>query len=127
MTMNDNTIRDFFHHSRPTTTDEGTYLAELKSRLDAIEEIKRIHDIEIARCRRRAIVASVCGIAIGAAVMAFIILQPVPAPQLNMAFIASVISFVTQWKTFIFIGIAISALVLGLIPWGKSKTHNSLI
>ena len=127
MTMNDNTIRDFFHHSRPTTTDEGTYLAELKSRLDAIEEIKRIHDIEIARCRRRSIVASVCGIAIGAVVMAFIILQPVPAPQLNMAFIASVISFVTQWKTFIFIGIAISALVLGLIPWGKSKTHNSLI
>ena len=127
MTMNDNTIRDFFHHSRPTTTDEGTYLADLKSRLDAIEEIKRIHDIEIARCRRRSIVASVCGIAIGAAVMAFIILQPVAAPKLNTAIIASVLSFVAQWRTFIFTGIAISALVLGLIPWGKSKTHNSLI
>ena len=127
MTMNDNTIRDFFHHSRPTTTDEGTYLAELKSRLDAIEELKRIHDIEIARCRRRAIVASVCGIAFGAAVMAFIILQPVEAPKLNTAIIASVLSFVAQWRTFIFTGIAISALVLGLIPWGKSKTHNSLI
>ena len=125
--MNDNTIRDFFHRSRPTTTDEGIYLAELKSRLDAIEEIKRIHDIAFARCRRRSIVASVCGIAIGAVIMAFIILQPVPAPQLNRTVIASVISFVTQWKTFIFIGIAISALVLGLIPWGKSKTHNSLI
>ncbi|MBQ0124511.1 MAG: hypothetical protein KBS58_06740, partial [Bacteroidales bacterium] len=109
------------------TTDEGTYLAELKSRLDAIEEIKRIHDIEIARCRRRSIVASVCGIAIGAVVVAFIILQPVAAPKLNTAIIASVLSFVAQWKTFIFTGIAISALVLGLIPWGKSKTHNSLI
>ena len=126
MTMNDNTIRDFFHRSRPATTDEGTYLAELKSRLDAIEEIKRIHDIAFARCRRRAIVASVCGIAIGAAVMAFIILQPISAPQLNTAFIASVCSFVAQWKTLIFIAVAISALVFGLIPWDKSKTHNSL-
>ena len=124
--MNDNTIRDFFHSSRPTTTDEGTYLAGLKSRLDAIEEVKRIHDIEIRRCRRRAIVASVCGIAIGAVIMAFIILQPVPAPQLDRTVIVSVISFVAQWKAFIFTGIAISALVLGLIPWGKSKTYNSL-
>ena len=125
--MNDNTIRDFFHQNRPATTDKGTYLAELKSRLDAIEEIKRIHDMEIKRCNRRAIAASVCGIAIGAAIMAFIILQPVPAPQLDRALIASVVSFVAQWKAFIVTGIAISALVLGLIPWGKSKTHNSLI
>ena len=127
MTMNDNTIRDFFHQNRPATTDEGTYLAGLKSRLDAIEEVKRIHDMEIKRCNRRAIAASVCGIAIGAAIMAFVILQPIPAPQLNRTVIASVISFVAQWKAFIFTGIAISALVLGLIPWGKSKTHNSLI
>ena len=125
--MNDNTIRDFFHSNRPTTTDEGTYLTELKSRLDAIEEIKRIHDMEIRRCHCRAIVASVCGIAIGSVIMAFVILQPIPAPQLDKALIASVVSFVAQWKAFIFTGIAISALVLGLIPWGKSKTHNSLI
>ena len=125
--MNDNTIRDFFHQNRPAPADDGAYLTELKSRLDAIEEVKRIHDIEIARCRRRSIVASVCGIAIGAVVMAFIILQPVAAPKLNTAIIASVLSFVAQWKAFIFTGIAISALVLGLIPWSKSKTHNSLI
>ena len=127
MTMNDNTIRDFFHRSRPTTTDEGTYLAELKSRLDAIEEIKRIHDIEIARCRRRTIVSSLCGIGLGAAVMAFIILRPVSVPKLNATFISSAIFFFAQWKAFIFTGIAISAVVLGLIPWGRSKAHNSLI
>ena len=122
MKMNDNEIRDFFQSNRPSTTDEGTYLVALNSRLDAIEEIKRIHDKEAARYRKITALALICGIVIGAAVIAFIIFKPVHAPELDKSLIASVSSFIAEWKTFFIAAIAILALTFGLLPLGKTSS-----
>ncbi len=105
--MNDNNIRDFFHSNRPSTADEGAYLAGLKFKLDSVEELKRIHDIEISRCKRRTIVISVFSIALGAALMAFISLQPVSVLHLDTPLIAPVLSFIAHWEAYIIAGIAI--------------------
>ena len=122
--MNEQLIQDFFHSHRPVTSDEGTYLTGLKSKLDAVEEIKRIRDFESARCRKRVIVAFAFGMVAGAFVAAFIILRPVRLPQFNTELFSSIALFVSHWKKFIMASIAISALVLGLITTRRASSQR---
>lgn len=118
--MNDTEIREFFHQNRPVTADEGTFKAGLNARLDAIEEVKRIHDAEVARCHKVAHACFIAGLALGAAVVALLIMNPVDVPHFDLSMLAPVSAFIAEWKAAFILAIAVLALVLGLIPWGRS-------
>lgn len=126
MMMTDENIKEFFHKNRPATSDNGTYLAALKSKLDAIEEVKRIHDIEVAKCRKQTTLAFIFGVLLGGAVLAVIISLPPFALRQDMTWLVSIVTFVNKWKPLFVAGIAVSALVLGLIPWNKIGRNYSI-
>ena len=119
--MNDNDIREFFHENRPTPADRGTFNIGLHARLNAVEEVKRLHDAEVARCRRTALVTFAAGLLLGALLVVVALLHPVALPHLPAAWLSTVMAFLAEWKEVIELSIALTAIVLGLAPWRRSQ------
>lgn len=120
MSVNDNELREFFHQNRPQTADSGTFMAELNRKMDAMAEIKRIHDAGIRRYRTIALVALVAGILVGAGVITLLLLHPISVPHFENTLLAAAASFLSEWKMVVPGVIALAATILGLIPWGHA-------
>ena len=118
--MNDTQIKEFFKDNRPQTSDEGTFLAGLSARMDAVAEIKRLHDEAIRRYRLIALITLIAGLVVGGLVIAFVLLHPVSAPQLRSDLIARILAFAVEWKYVIFLLIAFAAIAFGLMPHSAS-------
>lgn len=118
--MNDNEIREFFHANRPVVGGADEYAEKLSARMDAIAEIKALHDESIRSARTAVLLTFLVGAVIGAAAIAFILLRPVMLPQLNTSIIVSISSFVEQWKYLLVILVAAAAIAASLLPRRKS-------
>lgn len=126
--MNDDQmIREFFHRNRPATGDEGTYLAGLASKLQAVESIKTIQQEASRRYRKIILLSHICGLVLGLSVAALILAKPeiiekigLPSAMPALSLIRdSITAFVGEWKL-VFIGlIAATSITLALIPWKK--------
>lgn len=127
MTMKDEDIRSFFHQNRPQTASSGEFLSGLSARMDAAAEIKRMHDATVRRYRRISAVTLVAGLAAGILVSTFLLLTPAGTPDIGITAIAaasseiagwktSILGFILQWKSAIFGVIAVSSVVLSLLP-----------
>lgn len=122
MSTNDNEIREFFRHNSPALPDEGTFIAGLSAKMDAVSGIKKLQDEANRQTHIACIIALLCGILAGGAIVAFVLIRPVSAPHFKISIIASVATFIQEWKSVLIALIAISSIILGIVPWGKKKT-----
>ncbi|MGN0201853.1 MAG: hypothetical protein ACI399_02975 [Candidatus Cryptobacteroides sp.] len=125
MNLTERELREFFHKNRPATSDEEAFLAGLDAKLNAIEDVRRLHEAGVADCRKTALAAFLCGMAAGVAAILFLIFNPVSLPTLLPSWSGFISAFVLQWESVISAVAAIAALVLGLIPWGKGRRSFS--
>ena len=120
--MTENELRDFFHSHRPSLSDEGTYLAGLSAKMDKMAEVKEMSEA-IRRQNRLSLAITFClGILLGCAIIAFIILKPISAPQFRIGVISSVISFIAEWRqAFIFL---VAAVVIGISLFSVKRSYR---
>jgi len=128
MNMNDDQIREFFHSNRPVTGDEGTYLAGLSAKLEAVESVKRLQEQSIRRYNRITRWTLIGSVALSSTLTAFFIIHPLDIPSLcapsNLpsasALKAGATTFIRDWKPAVIASIAAISLILGLLPWKKT-------
>lgn len=115
--MNENEIKDYFKSNRPQISDETTFIVGLAARMDAIQEIKNIHDKAVGHSRRIIVLVFFVGIILGGILSSYFILHPASLENLgaNLAAIYSSIS--GEAKSAILILISFGVIVLSLIPF----------
>lgn len=118
--MTENELREYFHTHRPSLSDEGTYLAGLSAKMDKMAEVKRMSEAIQKQNRLNLAIVFCLGILVGSALIAFIILKPISAPQFKVGVISSAIAFVAEWKQIFIILIAALAIGISLISVKKS-------
>lgn len=126
--MKDEEIREFFLQNRPQTSDEGTFLAGLSAKMEAMEEVKSFHDASIRRYRKITVAALVAGIIAGGCISTVLLLNPSAGPgTTTLAAAASAVAswksallgFIIKWKSQILGAIPLAAVILSLIPWRR--------
>lgn len=118
--MTENELREYFHSHRPSLSDDTTYLAGLSAKMDKMAEVKRMSEA-IQKLNRLNLAIVFClEILVGSAIIAFIILKPISAPQYKVGVISSAIAFVAEWKHIFIILIAALAIGISLISVKKS-------
>lgn len=118
--MTDKEIRDFFHQNRPSLIDDTTFLAGLSSKMEAMSEVKKMHDELVLRNRIILAVTFCIGVLVGGGIFAFVILKPVTAPQFKIGLMSSLLSFLAEWKHALFLLITALSIGLSLISIKKS-------
>ena len=119
--MTENELREFFHTHRPSLSDEGTYLAGLSTKMDKMAEVKRMSEAIQKQNRFNLAIVFCLGILAGSAIIAFIILKPISAPQFKAEVISSAIAFVAEWKHMFIVLIAALATGISLFSIKRSS------
>lgn len=121
MKMEDRELREFFHRNRPEISDNGDFIRELSDKMTALEGLKRMQDAERKKSRLILAVAFCAGVLAGAGVLAFSLFKPTTGIQLNSSVLISLLAFLKQWRMVVVIVIAVSAIVVSLLPLRKSE------
>ena len=120
--MTENELREYFHSHRPSLPDETTYLAGLSAKMDKMAEVKKMNEAIQKQNRLNPAIVFCMGILMGSAIIAFIILKPISAPQFRIGIISSAIAFIAEWKqVFIFL---IAALAIGISLVSVKKSYR---
>ena len=120
--MTDNELREYFHSHRPSLSDDATYLAGLSAKMDKVAEVKKISEALYKRNRVILVTTFCLGVLVGGAIIAFIILKPISAPQFQTGVISSVIAFIAEWRqAFIFL---IAAMVIGISLFSVKRSYR---
>ena len=120
--MTDNELREYFHSHRPTLSDEGTYLAGLSAKMDKMTEVKEMSEVIRKQNRLNLAIVFCLGILVGSAIIAFVILKPIAAPQFRIGIISSVIAFVAEWRQVLIFLIA--AMIIGISLCSVKKSYR---
>ena len=81
--MTENELREYFHNHRPSLSDDTTYLAGLSAKMDKMAEVKKMSEAIQKQNRLNLAIVFCLGLLVGSAIIAFIILNPISAPQLD--------------------------------------------
>lgn len=120
--MTENELREYFHSHRPSLSDDTTYLAGLSAKMDKMAEVKRMSEAVHKQNRMNFAIVFCLGILVGSAIIAFIILKPISAPQFRIGVISSAIAFIAEWKqVFIFL---IAALAIGISIFSVKRSYR---
>ena len=109
-----NEIDEFLRGNKPAVKDDPTFLLETRRRLEAVEGIKA----EVDRQRSRGRLALVFALA-----TAIAFLYPVDATSAGQGLWECIRLFLTTWKQYLLLPVAILAIAFGLVlSRGSRKT-----
>lgn len=112
--MTDNEIKDFFHKNKPSLRDEATYTAELSNKLNAMSEIKKVHDESIHHHNMIFAIIFSIGLIIGLAYIAYLYFAPDDLiPQLD-TLLSRFRCFFSDGKNMYYMALAVSLSALAL-------------
>ena len=101
-------------------SSDATFFTVLSSKMEAMEEVKKMHDELVSRSRRTLAVTFFVGLVIGGIIIAFVILKPSAAPQFKFGLMSSLLSFLVEWKQVLFCLIAFLSIGIGIFSVRKS-------
>ena len=108
-------IDGFLRENKPTVKDDPTFILETQRRMEAMEGIKVEVDRQCSRGRLALVIALAAGLAAGVLVTALAFLYPVDPESVGDGLWQSVRLFFETWKQYLFLPVAILAILLGLV------------
>ena len=103
-------------------SDETIYLADLSARMDKMAEVKEMSEAIHKQNRLNLAITFCLGILVGGAIIAFIVLKPISAPQLRIGVISSVIAFIAEWRqAFVFL---VAAIAIGISLFSVKRSYR---
>lgn len=120
--MNDNEIKAFFQTHRPLVEEGESFDNALQKKMEALSALKEQHDKTIHRYRLILVATTLVGIAVGGAIMLFILSHP--QQHLELQFYLSLKSFIATWKSYFFLLVVAGAITFGLLPHHLRITSN---
>ncbi len=110
-----NEIDEFLRANKPAVKDGPTFLLETRRRLEAVEGIKAEVDRQRSRGRLALVFALAIGLAVGVLATAIAFLYPVDAASAGQGLWDSIRLFLTTWKQYLLLPVAILAIAFGLV------------
>ena len=110
-----NEIDEFLRENKPAVKDDPAFLLETRRRLDAVEGIKAEVDRQRSRSRLALVFALAIGLAVGVFATAVAFLYPVDATSVGEGVWDSVHVFLTTWKHYLLLPVAVLAILLGIV------------
>ena len=113
-------IEDFLRENKPQVKTDPTFILETRRRLEQVEGIKAEVDRQRHHGRVALIVALVAGLAIGIVAAAIAFFYPVDAESVGEGVLYSIRLFLTTWKDYLLLPIAVLGILLGLVLTKKT-------
>ena len=110
-----NEIDEFLRANKPAVKDDPTFLLETRRRLEAVEGIKAEVDRQRSRGRLALVFALAIGLAVGVLATAIAFLYPADAASAGQGLWDSIRLFLTTWKQYLLLPVAILAIAFGLV------------
>lgn len=110
-----NEIDEFLRGNKPAVKDDPTFLLETRRRMEAVEGIKAEVDRQRSRGRLALVIALAAGLAVGFFATAIAFLYPLDAASAGEGLWQSVRLFLSTWKQYLFLPVAILAIAFGLV------------
>ena len=110
-----NEIDEFLRANKPAVHDDPTFLLETRRRLEAVEGIKAEVDRQRSRGRLALVFALAIGLAVGVLATAIAFLYPADAASAGQGLWDSIRLFLTTWKQYLLLPVAILAIAFGLV------------
>ena len=110
-----NEIDEFLRENKPAVKDDPTFLLETRRRLEAVEGIKAEVDRQRSRGRLALVFALAIGLAVGVLATAIAFLYPADAASAGQGLWDSIRLFLTTWKQYLLLPVAILAIAFGLV------------
>ncbi len=121
-----NEIDEFLRGNKPAVKDDPTFLLETRRRLEAVEGIKAEVDRQRSRGRLALVFALAIGLAVGVLATAVAFLYPVDAASAGQGLWDSICLFLTTWKQYLLLPVAILAIAFGLVLSRGSRSEVRL-
>ena len=83
MTEKDDTLKDLFRNFDPELNDDAAFMSQLNRRLEAIEYLKALQDLQLRRYRYAIVAAFALGIVCGSGLFYFLLQHPVTVGSLS--------------------------------------------
>ena len=83
MTEKDDTLKDLFWNFDPELNDDAVFMSQLNRRLEAIEYLKALQDLQLRRYRYAIVAAFALGIVCGSGLFYFLLQHPVTVGSLS--------------------------------------------
>ena len=92
----DKKLEELFLSQKPTFDDKAEFMAQLTSRLDAVEYVRQHQEATLRRYKLAMIAAFVVGIVSGAVAMAFVLSLPADVPFLTFSIESSILFWIAE-------------------------------
>lgn len=113
-------IEQYLRENAPETPEEGQFMIETNARLNAVEGIKKTVDGERRNGRIALIVALAAGLVLGCVITLLVLFMP--APTVNGSAFAKALEALQDKQEFLFGGVALLAVALGIVSLRKKET-----
>lgn len=108
-------IDDFLRENKPSVKEDPTFLLETRRKMEAVEGIKAEVDRQRSHSRVTLIVTMAIGLAVGVLATAVAFLYPVDASSVGQGLWDSIHVFLSTWKQYLLLPVAVFAVALGLL------------
>lgn len=118
-------IEDFLRENKPVVKDDPTFILEARRRMEAVEGIKAEVDRQRSYGRMALIIALFAGLFLGVAATAIAYLYPIGADSVGQGVLDSVRLFLTTWKQYLLLPVALLAIVLSLVLMSGKRGRST--
>lgn len=84
MTQDYSDIDRLFEGFDPQVSDSRTFMEQLSHRLDAVEHVRHMQEVQLRRLHRAAVVSFACGAVLGGVCLALVLLWPAGSPLFTL-------------------------------------------
>ena len=120
-------IEEYLRENKPVVKDDPTFLLETRRRMDAVEGIKSEVDRQRSHGRIAILVALAVGLSAGVLATAIAFLYPVDPTSVGEGLWESVRLFLSTWKQYLILPVAVLALSLSLLLSRDRKKKNAVL
>ena len=110
-------IEDFLRENKPEIKKDPTFILETMHRMEQVEGIKAEVDRQRKHGRKALIIALAAGLVIGSIATAIAFLYPVDAATVSHGLWESTRQFLTAYRFYLSVGVAVLAISLYTLVW----------
>lgn len=116
----ENKIKELLNNAQ-LPAGEYEFLERLGQRIDAVEPVKRYHESVIKRVRIASLVTFVIGLAVGTAVIAFILIKPLSIPKMRSDIFVKIMAALADYRIIIALLIAVTAVCSAILSFRNQR------
>lgn len=126
MMENDKMLEELFENYSPELNDNSLFMTQLTKKLDAVEYVKKVQEARIRRYRLAVVIAFVCGVVVGAALIALIMMMPKDTALFHFGIDQQPLHFIEQNSRTIILAVLSLIMSTGLIGILKTFVNDPL-